>query len=45
MKARRICTRIDDLSKSQAKDLRSKINQTVENFNNELESQESEVDE
>ena len=42
MKARRICTRVDDLTKPQAKDLRSRICKTVKDFNKELENQESE---
>ena len=45
MKVRRICTRADDLSKSQAKELRSKIAKTVKDFNQEIESKDSEVDE
>lgn len=40
MKARRICTRVDDLTKTQAKELRSKIGETVKDFNKELEDQE-----
>ncbi len=42
MKARRICTRTDDLTKNESKELRSRISKTVEDFNNELESQEDE---
>ena len=42
MKTRRICTRTDDLSKEQRKDLRSRIGETVDDFNKELESQEEE---
>ena len=45
MKARRICTRIDDLSKEERKDLRSRIGKTVEDFNQEIESKDSETDE
>ena len=40
MKARRICTRVDDLTKTQTKELRSKIGETVKDFNKELEDQE-----
>jgi len=40
MKARRICTRVDDLTKDQSKDLRSRIGKTVKDFNKELENQE-----
>jgi len=40
MKARRICTRVDDLTKTEAKDLRSRIGKTVKDFNEELEPQE-----
>lgn len=45
MKARRICTRVDDLSKTQAKDLRSRIGKTVKDFNEELEPQETQEQE
>jgi len=48
MPARRICTRVDVLTKTEAKKLRSRIGKTVKDFNKELEnrdSQESEDDE
>ena len=45
MKSHRICTRTDNLTKDQSKDLRSRIGKTVKDFNKELEPQESEVDE
>jgi len=45
MPARRICTRVDDLSKKDRKELRTRINETVKDFNEQQESQESEDDE
>jgi len=42
MPARRICTRVDDLTKTQVKDLRSRVGKTVKDFNKELESQQEE---
>jgi len=42
MPARRICTRVDELTKTEAKDLRSRIGKTVKDFNKELESQKEE---
>lgn len=47
MPARRICTRVDELTKTEAKELRSRIGKTVRDFNKRLEgqgSQESEED-
>ena len=44
MKTRRICTRTDDLSKEQRKDLRSRIGETVDDFNKELESKTEDQD-
>lgn len=45
MPARRICTRVDELTKTEAKDLRSRIGKTVKNFNKELENQDSQESE
>ena len=42
MKARRICTRVDNLTKKDTKELRSRINETVKGFNEEHEIQEEE---
>ena len=45
MPARRICTRVEDLTKTQAKVLRSRIGITVKDFNKELEGQDSQESE
>ena len=42
MKARRICTRVDNLAKEDRKELRTRINQTVKDFNEEQKPQEEE---
>lgn len=42
MKARRICTRVDNLDKEDRKELRTRINKTVKDFNEEQEPQEEE---
>lgn len=42
MKTRRICTRVDNLNKEDRKELRTRINKTVKDFNEEQESQEEE---
>lgn len=41
MPARRICTRVDVLTKTEAKELRSRIGKTVRDFNKGLEDQDS----
>lgn len=45
MPARRICTRVDVLTKTEAKELRSRIGKTVKDFNKELENQDSQESE
>ena len=42
MTTRRICTRVDNLDKKDRKELRSRINETVKDFNEEKEPGEEE---
>ncbi len=42
MKTRRICTRIDSLDSNQKKELRTRINDTVKEFNEEQSQNEDE---